>query len=69
MMKMVFLIGKKMKTETKQLLTAIMGDTEDQYLWINGYNTFFNMSPQEMIDQGREDEVASYLEWAAYGPY
>ena len=58
-----------MKPETRQLIIAIMEDTEDQYLWISGYNTFFGMSPQEMIDLGKEDEVIRYLEWAAYGPY
>ena len=69
MMRMEWRIGKNMKPETKQLIIAIMEDTEDQYLWTSGYNTFFGMSPQEMIDLGREDEVVSYLKWAAYGPY
>jgi len=57
-----------MKSETKELLSFIIGH-EDYDTWINGYNKAFNMSPQEMINLGREDEVVSYLKWAVYGPY
>lgn len=56
-----------MKPETKELLSFIIGQ-EDYDTWINGYNKAFNMSPQEMINLGREDEVVSYLKWAVYGP-
>jgi hypothetical protein len=57
-----------MKPETEHLLSFIIG-YEDYDTWINGYNKAFDMSPQEMIDLGREDEVVSYLKWAVYGPY
>lgn len=57
-----------MKSETKELLIAIMGpDRHD--LWLEGHNLHFGMSPQKMIDLGKEDEVIKYLEWAAYGPW
>lgn len=57
-----------MKQETKELLTAIMGpDRHD--LWLEGHNLHFGMSPQKMIDLGKEDQVIKYLEWAAYGPW
>jgi hypothetical protein len=57
-----------MKEKTRHTLSFIVGQEywED---WLQGYNKAFDMSPQEMIDLGREDEVISYLEWAAYGPW
>ena len=67
-MKMEFHIGIKMKPETKNILLFIIGH-EDIDSWLNGHNTHFGMSPQKMIDLGKEDEVISYLEWAAYGPW
>ena len=57
-----------MKPETKNTLLFIIG-YEDIDNWLNGHNIHFGMSPQEMIDLGREDEVVKYLEWAAYGPW
>jgi hypothetical protein len=66
-----FIHGKgciNMKLETKELLIAIMGDN-DHHLWLEGHNLHFGMSPQKMIDLGKEDEVIKYLEWAAYGPW
>lgn len=57
-----------MKEETRQLLIVIMGP-ERHDLWLEGHNLHFGMSPQKMIDLGKEDEVIKYLEWAAYGPW
>jgi len=57
-----------MKETTEYVLSFIVGD-KDMDKWLNGYNKAFGMTPQEMIDLGREDEVVNYLEWAAYGPY
>ncbi len=67
----LFILGRRcinMKPETRNTLLFIIGD-EDIDGWLNGYNTNFGMSPQEMIDLGREDEVVKYLEWAAFGPW
>lgn len=58
-----------MNERTKQLLGYMLEDEEDQYMWINSHNTVFDMSPQKMIDEGREPEVQSYLHYAVYGPY
>ena len=58
-----------MKDVTKKLLAAILESEEHQGLWLNSHNTNFGMHPQEMIDQGREDEVISYLLYAIEGPY
>lgn len=57
-----------MNEELLKTLSLIVGD---EYLqdWLNGYNKTFDMTPKEMIDLGREDEVVKYLEWAAYGPW
>ena len=57
-----------MRPEINELLTAIMGP-ERHDIWLEGYNTHFGMSPQKMIDLGKEEEVIKYLEWAAYGPW
>lgn len=57
-----------MKSETMQTLSFIIGQ-EYWEEWLNGYNKAFDMTPQEMINLGREDEVVKYLEWAAYGPW
>jgi hypothetical protein len=57
-----------MKPKTKAILSFIIGQ-EDFDTWLNVYNKAFGMTPQEMIDLGREDEVTNYLEWAAYGPW
>jgi hypothetical protein len=57
-----------MRKETMQTLSFIIGQ-EYWEEWLNGYNKAFNMTPQQMINLGREDEVVQYLEWAAYGPW
>ena len=57
-----------MKETTKYVLSFIVGD-KDMDKWLNGYNKAFGMTPQDMINLGREDEVVNYLEWAVYGPY
>lgn len=51
-----------------QTLSFIIGQEYCEE-WLNGYNKAFEMTPKEMIDLGREDEVVKYLEWAAYGPW
>lgn len=58
-----------MKPMTKELLGYILPNEEDQAKWLNSHNTNFGMSPQKMIDEGREIEVAKYLHWNVYGPY
>ena len=58
-----------MKPRTKQLLSWMLPEEDMQDRWLNSHNTNFDMHPQQMIDQGREPEVESYLHWAVYGPY
>ena len=54
--------------EIKKLLT-ILFDEDLHDKWLDGYNLAFGMTPQEMIDSQREEEVLSYLDHAVYGPY
>jgi hypothetical protein len=54
--------------EIKKLLT-ILFDEDLHDKWLNGHNLKFGMTPQEMIDSGREEEVLSYLDYSVYGPY
>lgn len=55
------------KQEIKKLLTILFAqELHDQ--WLDGHNLAFGMTPQEMIDSGREEEVLSYLDHAVYGP-
>ena len=56
--------------KVKLLLERIINDDPiNQDKWMNGYNHAFGMSPQEMIDQGREEEVIDYLVYQIVGPY
>jgi hypothetical protein len=57
-----------MKDRINQLLSMIL--PEDQHdIWLNSFNYYFNMSPQEAIDGGDKDKVISYLRFHVYGPY
>lgn len=58
-----------MKPKTRELLSYIIEDEDLQTKWINSQNTYFNMSPQKMIDEGNEDKVYAYLHFYVYGPY
>lgn len=58
-----------MRPRTKALLEVIIEDPKQQDLWLNSHNLQFGMHPQKMIDDGREDEVEDYLDWAVFGPY
>lgn len=55
-------------SKIKDLLDLLLDD-ENQTKWVNGYNHAFNMSPKQMIDAGREEEVINYLYYSVYGPY
>jgi hypothetical protein len=52
-----------------ELLRNIFVDHENIRKWLYGHNTHFGMSPDEMIKQGRSEEVISYLVWYIAGPY
>ena len=56
------------KQEITKLLTILL-DKDLHVKWLDSHNTAFGMTPQEMIDSGREEEVLSYLIYAVYGPY
>ena len=56
------------KQDIKKLLT-ILFDEDLHDKWLDSHNLVFGMTPQEMIDSGREEEVLSYLDYAVYGPY
>jgi hypothetical protein len=57
-----------MKDRIDQLLSMIL--PEDQHdIWLNSFNYYFNMSPQEAIDGGDKDKVINYLRFHVYGPY
>ena len=56
------------KQDIKKLLT-ILFDEDLHDKWLDSHNLEFGMTPQEMIDSGREEEVLSYLDYAVYGPY
>lgn len=58
-----------MKPKTRELLSYIIEDEDLQTKWINSQNTYFNMSPQKMIDEGNKDKVYAYLHFYVYGPY
>lgn len=42
---------------------------DQHHAWLLSYNTNFDMSPMEMINQGREKEVIEYLKYVIDGPY
>ncbi len=56
------------ENEIKKLLT-ILFDEDLHDKWLNSHNLAFGMTPQEMINSQREEEVLSYLDHAVYGPY
>lgn len=58
----------KNKQEIKKLLTILLPE-EMHSVWLDGHNLAFGMTPQEMIDSGREEEVLNYLDFNVYGPY
>lgn len=57
-----------MNIEIKKLLTILFPEQAHD-LWLNSINKEFGMTPQEMIDSWREEEVIAYLDYAVYGPY
>lgn len=52
-----------------ELMKIAIGDHLQIRQWFYGYNTKFEMSPSEMIQAGRSDEVIAYLVWYIDGPY
>ena len=44
-----------------KLLSVIINNEVQRDQWINGYNHAFDMSPLEMVNLGREEEVIRYL--------
>jgi hypothetical protein len=61
------LLVRKKQDITKLLTILFNEDLHDK--WLDSHNLAFGMTPQEMIDSGREEEVLSYLDYAVYGPY
>ena len=58
-----------MNNKTKLVLEAMLPTKQLQDAWLSSYNYYFGMSPQKMIDEGREEEVYGYLHFYAFGPY
>ena len=52
-----------------KLLSVIINNEVQRDQWINGYNHAFDMSPLEMVNLGREEEVIRYLMYQIEGPY
>ncbi len=52
-----------------KLLSIIVNNEVQQDQWMNGYNHAFDMSPLEMVNLGREEEVIKYLMYQIEGPY
>lgn len=52
-----------------ELLKIIINDHLNIRKWLYGYNTHFDMSPDDMIKAGRSEEVISYLMYMIEGPY
>jgi hypothetical protein len=58
-----------MINEITRLLSIIINNEVQKDQWMNGYNHAFDMSPIEMINLGREEEVIRYLMYQIEGPY
>jgi hypothetical protein len=52
-----------------KLLSVIINNEVQQDQWMKGYNHAFDMSPLEMVNLGREEEVIRYLMYQIEGPY
>ena len=52
-----------------KLLSVIINNEVQQDQWMKGYNYAFDMSPLEMVNLGREEEVIRYLMYQIEGPY
>ena len=52
-----------------KLLSIIVNNELQRDQWLKGYNHAFDMSPLEMVDLGREEEVGKYLMYQIEGPY
>jgi hypothetical protein len=55
--------------ESTQLYLDVLLTKEDQTKWLNGFNFAFDKTPQQMIDDGFEYSVMSYLRYQVEGPY
>jgi hypothetical protein len=51
------------------LLKNMLSDDLQIRKWLYGHNTYFGMSPDEMIQAGRSEEVIGYLMYQIEGPY
>jgi hypothetical protein len=58
-----------MINEITRLLSIIVNNEVQQDQWMKGYNHAFGMSPLEMVNLGREEEVIRYLMYQIEGPY
>ena len=58
-----------MSDQIIKLLSIIVNNKVQQDQWINSYNHAFDMSPLEMVNLGREEEVIRYLMYQIEGPY
>ena len=52
-----------------ELLNIVLQDHINIRKWLYGHNTHFGMSPNEMIEAGRSEEVIRYLMYQIEGPY
>jgi hypothetical protein len=55
--------------ESTQFYLDILLTKQDQTKWLNGFNFAFDKTPQQMIDDGFEYQVMSYLRYQVEGPY
>jgi hypothetical protein len=58
-----------MNDQIIKLLSIVVNNEVQRDQWMNGYNYAFDMSPLEMINLGREEEVIRYLMYQIEGPY
>jgi len=55
--------------ESTQFYLDVLLTKQDQTKWLNGFNLAFDKTPQQMIDDGFEYQVMSYLRYQVEGPY
>jgi hypothetical protein len=54
--------------EILALLANLLPGQKERELWMNGKNKAFLISPMEMIEKGRAQEVIAYLQTNTQGP-
>lgn len=58
-----------MSKEVERLLAMIINNEDQRKQWMDGMNLHFGISPKEMLEAGREQEVINYLMYHIEGPY